>query len=83
MPELPEVEAARVLVHNHCKGKIISNAIAADDTSTLECVFGTLLAWPSLCLIKAYLSACRGDRGCQPGRIAEKSIKKVNCRSSP
>ncbi len=33
MPELPEVEAARVLVHNHCKGKCIEQAIAADDTS--------------------------------------------------
>jgi formamidopyrimidine-DNA glycosylase len=33
MPELPEVEAARVLVHNHCKGKRIEQAIAADDTS--------------------------------------------------
>lgn len=33
MPELPEVEAARILVHNHCRGRVISNAIAADDTS--------------------------------------------------
>ena len=34
MPELPEVEAARVLVQTHCKGKCIQKAIAADDTST-------------------------------------------------
>ena len=33
MPELPEVEAARVLVHHHCNGKLIEQAIAADDTS--------------------------------------------------
>lgn len=33
MPELPEVEAARVLLQEHCKGKCIEKAIAADDTS--------------------------------------------------
>ena len=33
MPELPEVEAARLLVEKHCLGKTIVKATAADDES--------------------------------------------------
>ena len=35
MPELPEVEAARQLLHDHCRNKVISKAICADDDSAL------------------------------------------------
>ncbi len=33
MPELPEVEAARQLLHDHCRGKKVEQAICADDES--------------------------------------------------
>ncbi|CAL5219550.1 g1404 [Coccomyxa viridis] len=36
MPELPEVEAARVLVESNCKGHKIQKAIAFDDTKVIE-----------------------------------------------
>lgn len=36
MPELPEVEAARVLVETNCRGHTIEKAIAFDDTKVIE-----------------------------------------------
>ncbi|KAH9304137.1 hypothetical protein KI387_008541, partial [Taxus chinensis] len=36
MPELPEVEAARRAVHEHCSGKMIIKAIIADDPKVIE-----------------------------------------------
>jgi formamidopyrimidine-DNA glycosylase len=36
MPELPEVEAARLAVEEHCVGKKIKKAVIANDTKVIE-----------------------------------------------
>ncbi|XP_038877195.1 formamidopyrimidine-DNA glycosylase isoform X2 [Benincasa hispida] len=36
MPELPEVEAARRAIEEHCVGKVIKKAVIADDTKVID-----------------------------------------------
>uniref|UniRef100_A0A9I9DGC4 Formamidopyrimidine-DNA glycosylase catalytic domain-containing protein n=1 Tax=Cucumis melo TaxID=3656 RepID=A0A9I9DGC4_CUCME len=36
MPELPEVEAARRAIEEHCIGKVIKKAVIADDTKVID-----------------------------------------------
>ncbi|XAR67794.1 DNA-(apurinic or apyrimidinic site) lyase [Bertholletia excelsa] len=36
MPELPEVEAARRAIHDHCTGKKIKRSVVADDTKVID-----------------------------------------------
>ncbi|CAM8964913.1 unnamed protein product [Rhodiola kirilowii] len=38
MPELPEVEAARRAIQDHCIGKIIKRAVIADDSKVIDSV---------------------------------------------
>lgn len=52
MPELPEVEAARRLIHKHCAGsKQVKIVVATDDSSAFPS--GGMhkpLAWPHECM---------------------------------
>jgi formamidopyrimidine-DNA glycosylase len=36
MPELPEVEAARKLAHEHCAGKKITKVVCEDDETVIQ-----------------------------------------------